>query len=195
MASDVDVVKVQSCTEQLCHQKDSITMVALDNTSEVIVKLQEQVTALKESLIEISAKFDAWQSHTDSISKVASDAAKTAMDYQNFILGVTALVITVAGIGFSYWLAKSKKDAVDDAINTIEKTIARGILPENSDVRSKIIKTIINSEEFIDAVKRATEFHYNSCKEEDSKQNKSRSTVALGLGDINEAKDNSTADQ
>ena len=103
---------------------------------------------LEDRLNELSIKFDVWQSNVEPM--LAS--AQTAMDYDNIILAILGIIFALSSFWFQMWTSKSKRDAIDEAIRSIEGSIAHGILPEGSSVRKKLMMTILDSREFKDAV-------------------------------------------
>ena len=146
-------------------------------------KIEEKIELLSSKVTRIDDKFDVWQNLVEPMLATA----QSAMQYDNFIITVSGIGSAIA-IGFiTLWFSKSKKEAVDEAIKNIEKTIAKGILPKDSNVRSEIINTIINSEEFTDAVVKIYNFKNDSKTGDKNRKNNNAhgsSDTKLGLAKI-----------
>lgn len=130
-----------------------------------LLSLDEKVENLSSKVTSLEAKFDIWQNLVEPMIATT----QTAMQYDNYILTATAVIVAVVGLAMTYWFSKSKKESVEEAIQAVDKTIARGILPERSDVRSKIVEAIISSTEFQDAVDEIFDYRNESKEADDSR--------------------------
>ena len=146
---------------------------ATSQNDEAIINSQEKLENLNSKIEQLSNKFDVWQNMTDAM--LAN--VQTAMDYTDRNLIIAALIISIFGVGatiiVNYWFVKSKEEAVEEVIKDINRSIAEGILPEGSDVREKIIDTVINSEEFQEAVTKISGYSHK-LKEKDDRFYKER---------------------
>jgi|GEM_PF-2615927 len=190
ISKDPSIAELQIQVDNLWQKIDqTLPMIndALDKTNHVLHDSNQEhistINTLQNSIDRLGDKFDVWQSNVEPMLA----ASQTAMAYDNYVMTFLAIVLTIAGIFFQFWAQKSKKEAVSEAINDIDSQIAKGILPEGSGIREKIISSILNSEEFVFAVKKANEFIDTSEREEskssaplDNEPEKTTSNVTLG---------------
>lgn len=130
-----------------------------------VLSLDKKVEGLSSEVTNLDTKFDIWQNLVEPMLATT----QTAMQYDNYILTATAIFVAIAGVLVTKWYSKSKNEAIEEAIDSIEATIARGILPERSDVRSKIVGAIISSKEFQDAVDEIFDYRNESKEADDSR--------------------------
>ncbi len=137
--------------------------------------LIDRVDALESKVELLEGKFDAWQKLVESIL----GTAQTAMQYDNNVLtflgigaGILTAIVAIAIAVMSYIYNKKKKDAIDEAIKKIDDSLAKGVLPEKSRLRSKIIDTIIKSDEFRLAVEDIFDYPNESKEADDNQEDK-----------------------
>lgn len=143
-----------SYDERINNLSDSIMQIEnkLIEGSETTAALSKKLASVGEQTQELSIKFDVWQANVESMLATT----QSAMQYDNYVLTALAIIIAAVTFALQKWAAKSKEDAVQEAIQTIEDTIARGILPKRSGIRKKLVEAIINSDQFIEAVREAS---------------------------------------
>ncbi len=140
--------------------------------------IENAVYSLKESFIELSAKFDVWQSTTEPMLGQAYDISQTSMTYSTIILAVLGIVLA----GAIMFVARNKKEAISQAIE---------------EVREDIVKEVMNSEDFKKLVKSGVFFGEDS--ENAEKERASRDVLLIKTEDITTAEntdedENSTKD-
>lgn len=193
-----DIERIDSELEQLSQSIANSIHSASQNTQE-INSHAAQLQNLRESLIELSAKFDVWQSNVEPM--LAS--AQTAMQYDNFIITSVGVMLAITGLFFYIWFNKTKKEAIDEAGRKFDEAIAKGLVPEGHKIRDKLIITvttaIINSPKFIEAVKQAMDFIEDSTEADEERaegvDNVTESVDAKALAhakDVDESPNNET---
>lgn len=116
--------------------------------------LTSQLHTLHENLTELTIKFDVWQSNVEPMLATS----QTAMTYDNYVLTALAIIVAVFTFIFQLWSSKSKKEAIEEASVKFDKAIARGLMPEGSKIRNRLLNTILSSPQFISAVRKANEY-------------------------------------
>lgn len=180
-----DIQNLTNKVEALSNSIDAQTTKSALNTQN-IEGLHNQLSQLKESTTLLSAKFDIWQNNVESM--LAN--AQTAMQYDNYVLTALAIIIAIFAFVFQKWASKNKKEAIADAIKSIEGTIAQGILPQHSSIRKKLTEAILNSEEFRVAARKANDYINKS--EDADKERASQIDISdkdIDLDDVNKAND------
>ncbi len=140
--------------------------------------LIDRVDALESKVELLEGTFDVWQKLVESIL----GTAQTAMQYDNYVLTFLAIgvgvfsvavgaIVTIAIARINHLSNKKKEDAVSDAIKEIHESLEKGVLPEKSGLRSKIIDSIIDSAQFIAAVKKVTDYSNKSKEGDDNQEN------------------------
>lgn len=156
-----------------------------DTLSQKLITLNNedlfQDQALQKNLKILEAKVESWSGLTEPLltyheSRVedAKSDLQSIIAHESFVLGVLAIaiaiiaiLITVMTFYFQKHVARSQKEAVSEAINTIEGTIANGILPKRSNIRKKLLSEIFGSDEFIEAFRNLIDFEENSDEAEE----------------------------
>lgn len=143
--------------------EEKVDTVEIHNQSEPVISITDTpeykslLTDLdnkSQRLQELEIKFDIWQSNVEPMLATA----QTAMQYDNYVLTFLAIIIALGSFVFQKWASKSKHQAIEEAIESVERTIAKGILPKRSGIRKKLLDSILKSDEFTVAVKEANKF-------------------------------------
>ena len=131
--------------------------------------LIDRVGALESKVELLEGKFEVWQKLVESIL----GAAQTAIAYDSNLIAalgiVFAIVVALVSSFITYWLTKKKEDAIDEAVKKLDDSLSRGILKEGSKARSKIIATMIESDEFTLEVRDIFDY-FNKSKDVDSER-------------------------
>ncbi len=110
--------------------------------------LIDRLDALESEFKELDRKFDVWY---DLVEPLLANA-QIAIGYDSNLIAVLGIVFAVVAAGITYWLTKRKEDAIDEAVKKLDDSLSKGILKEGSKARSKIIDSIINTDEFKEKV-------------------------------------------
>jgi hypothetical protein len=142
--------------------EQNLSACRLENTKHYS-DLSSEVINLKEKLIELSAKFDIWQSNTESMLGQSYNMAQTSMTYSTEVLCVIGFFITV-GIIF---VAVSKSVAIHQA-------------------KKELMREVINSKEFENLLGKVTAFVQDSNNAE--RERAVKNSAKINTSDINNAK-------
>ncbi len=110
--------------------------------------LIDRVDALESEFKELDRKFDVWYDLVESL--LAN--AQVALQYDSNLITALGILFAAVTAGIIYWLTKRKEDAIDEAVKKLDDSLSKGILKEGSKARSKIIDSIINTDEFKEKV-------------------------------------------
>ncbi len=128
---------------------DAMPVASVEGGDSRIDGLNDKVDVLESKIELLQGTFDVWQKLVESIL----GTAQASIEYDNYVLTAVIAILTIGGFFATYWFSKSKKDAIKE----INESIAKGVIPEGSDVRSKIINAVIDSDEFKEKVKEKVE--------------------------------------
>lgn len=170
-------------------------------TKESVSKIEAKITALEGKFDVWQGLVEPMLSNVGIAVNASEKAMETAMQYDTILLAVAAFAMAVAGLAFTKWVSTSKKEAIDEAIKSIKKEtevrvsselseakklyksemniiheeLLNGILPENSDIRFKIVDTVIKSKE----LKAALDFRFDNKQAEEAKTEAERARESL----------------
>ncbi len=134
---------------------DAMPVASVEGGDSLIDGLNDKVDVLESKIELLQGTFDVWQKLVESIL----GTAQTAIAYDSNLIavvgigaGIVAVIVAIAIAVMNYIYNKKKGDAVSDAIKEINESLEKGVLPEKSGLRSKIIGSIINTNEFKEQV-------------------------------------------
>ncbi len=136
MADAMPVASVESGDSLLAGLSDKVDMLTAD-----VMRLMYDIKRLE-------GTFDVWQ----RIVEPVLNNAEILLQRDSNLISFLAITIAIAIAIMSYIYNRKKEDAVSDAIKEINESLEKGVLPEKSGLRSKIIGSIINTDEFKDQV-------------------------------------------
>ena len=155
MADAMPVASVESGDSLLAGLSDKVDMLTAD-----VMRLMYDIKRLE-------GTFDVWQRIVEPVLNNAEILLQRDSNLITFLAIMTAIAIAI----MSYIYNKKKEDAVRDAIKEIHESLEKGVLPEKSGLRSKIIDSIIDSAQFIAAVKKVTDYSNKSKEGDDNQEN------------------------
>ena len=133
--------------------------------------LIDRVGALESKIELLEGKFDVWQGMINSILSSIEISLQRDSNLIAIFGIIFAIVVALVSSFITYWLTKKKDDAIEDAIEDVAKKLddsfSKGILKEGSKARSKIIGSMVESDEFTLAVRGIFDY-FNESKGVDS---------------------------
>ncbi len=117
---------------------------SVEGDDSLIDGLNDKVDVLESKVELLQGTFDVWQGMINPILS----SMEVSLQRDGNLIAVLGIVFAIFIAGITYWLTKSRKEAIDDAVKKLDDSLSKGILKEGSKARSKIIDTIIESDEF-----------------------------------------------
>lgn len=149
-------------------KKLSVDVVASEPSTVTISRGPSDISSLHDvnlAIHDIQLELAKISAQYDSVATLMSPimtGTENAINYSTYILGILAAFLTVAAILLQLYLNKQSQKALKDAVREFDDKISAGLIPENSNIRQKIVETVINSPEFISAVQAAAEYSETS---------------------------------
>ncbi len=155
---------------------DNVSVIDEDSFMDLLMNgLIDRVDVLESEVKLLQGKFDVWQKLVESIL----GTAQTVLQYDSNLLTWIAIITAISIAVITLWVSKSKKEAIDEAVKKIDDSLEKGILPEGSGLRSKIIDTIIKSDEFRLAVEDIFDYPSEAKEVDDNRVNETQADKEL----------------